>query len=574
MDVLVSLGTSAACLYSLWLMLTQPAPHLYFDSAAMIITFVLLGKLLEAKAKGRTSAAIRKLKDLQTPTAHVLRDGHETDIPVEKLRAGDLIVVKPGEKIPADGEVVSGQTAVNESLVSGESLPVEKSAGDAVVGATVNLNGAITFRALKTGDDTMLAQIIRMVEDAQTAKAPIQRVADRVASVFVPVVMGIAALTFLLWWIFAGDVNQAIVSAVAVLVIACPCALGLATPTAVMVGTGKGAENGILFKGGDALESISRLQTLVFDKTGTLTEGKPVMTDFLPLRETDDAQILLRWAAQAEKPSEHPLGRAIYAEATARLPFGEIPSPETFEAVPGKGVSALCEGRRVLIGTPRLFAGIPLGEDLRQRMETLSREGKTPMLLAVDDVPAALLAVADRVRPEAAAVIAELHRLHLSTVMLTGDNRQVAHAVAAALGVDETLAEVLPADKAAQVERLKAAAGRGLTAMVGDGVNDAPALAVADVGIAVGSGADVAIEAAGMVLVRNDLRALPAAIRLSKQTLRKIRQNLFWSFIYNGACIPVAALGLLNPGFAGAAMALSSVSVVLNSLSLKRFKIS
>ncbi|MDR2036962.1 MAG: heavy metal translocating P-type ATPase [Bacteroidales bacterium] len=578
MNVLVALGTSAAFFYSLYNLLFQhpetgEMPHLYFESAAMIITFVLLGKFLEAKAKGRTSDAIKKLVGLQVRTAKVIRDNQEVEIPTEELQVGDVIIVRPGEKIPVDGVIKEGHTSVDESMISGEPVPVEKTAGDTVVGATLNQYGAITFTATKVGKDTMLSQIIRMVEEAQTTKAPIQSIADKVAGIFVPVVVLISLVTFSIWFFGYGELNRAIVSAVAVLVIACPCALGLATPTAIMVGTGKGAENGILFKGGDSLEGISQIQTLVFDKTGTLTEGKPVLTDFEIL--TGDKSDLLHMAAMAEKHSEHPLGKAIYdgiVHALSESGVSDIHAPEKFEAIPGKGVKAIISGKTVYLGTKKLFEeseGI-FTETAEKLFSALEQQGKTPMLMSIEQEPVAVLAVADRIKPESAEVVARLRDMNIKTVMLTGDNRHVAGIVGKQLNVDEVLAEVLPGDKATQIGTLKKEGKK--VAMVGDGINDAPALATADIGIGIGSGTDIAIETADMILIRNDLRTLPLAIRLSQKTIGKIKQNLFWSFIYNIAGIPIAALGFLNPGIAGAAMALSSVSVVLNSLSLKRFK--
>ncbi|MDR1866626.1 MAG: heavy metal translocating P-type ATPase [Bacteroidales bacterium] len=576
MNVLVASGTSAAFFYSLYHLFFHPAgetPHLYFESAATIITFVLLGKTLEAKAKGRTADAIGKLAKLRVRTARTLRNGQETEIPVEELRTGDSVVVRPGEKIPADGVILDGHTSVDESMLTGESVPVEKNAGDTVTGATVNQYGAIVFTATKVGRDTTLQQIIRMVEEAQTVKAPIQSIADRVAGVFVPAVAFISIVVFCVWWLAVGQLDKAIVSAVAVLVIACPCALGLATPTAIMTGTGKGAENGILFKGGDSLEELSRIHTVVLDKTGTLTEGKPVLTDFEPL--TGNRLELLRMAAVAEKRSEHPFGKAICEGATDILKEAgctELPAPEMFRAIPGKGVKAIVSGETVHIGTQRLFEtpGNTLPEELQRRIAAYEQQGKTPMLMSISRQPVALLSVADRIKPEARAVVADLRRMHIETVMLTGDNPRVAAIAGERLKVDKTLAGVLPGEKAREIELLKKAGKK--VAMVGDGINDAPALATADVGVAVGSGTDVAIETAGVILIRSNLNALVFAVRLSRKTIGKIRQNLFLSFIYNIACIPVAALGWLHPGIAGAAMALSSLSVVLNSLSLKRFK--
>ncbi|MDR0714389.1 MAG: heavy metal translocating P-type ATPase [Bacteroidales bacterium] len=567
MNVLVALGTSAAFGYSLFNLFFsgEKEPHLYFESAAMIITFVLLGKTLEAIARGRASDAVRKLKKLQAPVARILRENREIEIPVENLQVGDTVVVRPGENIPADGVVTEGQTSVDESMMSGEPLPVEKSAGDTVTGGTVNRNGAIVFTILKTGNETMLSQIIRMVENAQTGKAPIQSLADRVAGVFVPVVVLIAVVTFVAWLLISGQFNSALLSAVAVLIIACPCALGLATPTAIITATGKAAENGVLFKSGDSLESLSRIQMLVFDKTGTLTEGQPVMNRFEPLE--GERKNLLLMAAVAEKHSEHPLGQAIFQAASGEL-NRDIPSPEFFEAIPGKGITAVFNRKKLLIGAQRLFTDRHLPETVVQRFLSFEQQGETPILMTVDDRPAAIITVADRIRPEAGEVIDALHKMNIATAMLTGDSRRAASFTGQQLNMDKVLAEVMPDEKAAHIERLKMEGKK--TAMMGDGINDAPALATADVGISIGSGTDIAIETADMILMRNNLKILPFAIRLSRKTIRKIKQNLFWSFIYNVAMIPAAALGFLHPGIAGAAMALSSVSVVLNSLSLKR----
>ncbi|MDR2847604.1 MAG: heavy metal translocating P-type ATPase [Bacteroidales bacterium] len=569
MNVLVALGTSAAFFYSLYNLMSHPAgetPHLYFESAAMIITFVLLGKTLEAKAKRHTSDAIGKLAGLQVRTAHIIRNGRETEIAVEELQTGDSIVVRPGEKIPVDGIITEGHSAVDESMITGEPLPVGKSAGDTVVGATINQYGAITFTATKVGKDTVLSQIIRMVEDAQTSKAPIQGIADKVAGVFVPTVVAIAFVTFVAWLIAGGELHQAVINAVAVLVIACPCALGLATHTAIMTGTGKGAENGILFKGGDALEGMSQIRTLVFDKTGTLTEGKPVLTAFEVL--TGKPEELLRMAAVAEKRSEHPLGQAIVNYCQQQSPDSQYEDPDSFEAIPGKGIKAVVDGKNVSIGTVKLFTDGLHTANVADRLAWYHQRGETPMLMSVEHQPAAIFAVADRLKPEAPEVIASLRSMNIETIMLTGDNRRVADIAGLQLKVDKVLAEVLPADKAAQISLLKKADKK--VGMVGDGINDAPALATADIGIGMGTGTDIAIETADIVLIRSDLRTLPLAIRLSKKTIGKIKQNLFFSFIYNVAGIPIAALGFLHPGIAGAAMALSSVSVILNSLSLKR----
>ena len=567
MDVLVALGTSASYFFSLYTIFFGPAgAGLYFDASAVIITLILLGKYMEAAAKGRTSDAIRELLSLGAKTARVLRGGAEQDIPAEEVQPGDIVVVRPGEKIPVDGKILEGASSVDESMLTGESLPVEKHAGDSCIGATLNKNGSFRFEATQVGKDTVLAQIVRMVEDAQGSKAPIQKVADKAAGVFVPVVIGIAAVTFLAWLFATRDVSRALMNAVAVLVIACPCSLGLATPTAIKVGTGKGAENGILIKGGEYLETACKLDAVVLDKTGTLTNGRPEVTDFLPLfgRNADE---LLLLASAAEKRSEHPLGAAVAEHGERKLK--NIPEPDAFEAIPGRGVRAAVRGKTVLLGTRRLMQEQSLDfsgcEGLLERLES---DGKTAMLMAVDGAPAAAVAVADTVKEHAAEAVAELRAMGVDVLMITGDNRRTAQAIARQTGIAHVLAEVLPERKAEEVETLRRA---GKTVgMAGDGINDAPALATADIGFAIGTGTDVAIEAADITLMRGDLRTIPAAIRLSRATMRKIRQNLFWAFFYNSISIPFAALGFLNPMIAGAAMAFSSVSVVTNSLSLKR----
>lgn len=571
MDVLIAMGTSAAYFYSLYNVFFENAKmggmkDLYFEASAVVITLILLGKYLEAVAKGRTSEAIRKLAGLQARTARVVKDGAERDIPVEEVEIGDVVVVRPGEKIPVDGKILEGSSSVDESMLTGESLPVEKKPGDLCVGATINKFGTFRFEATGVGRDTVLAQIIRMVEDAQGTKAPIQKIADKVAGVFVPAVIGIAVVTFLGWLLATGDVTRAVVCAVSVLVIACPCSLGLATPTAIMVGTGKGAENGILIKGGESLETACRVNAAVFDKTGTITKGRPEVTDALPLGGTEESEAL-RLAGAAEKKSEHPLGAAIYESAKRKL--GDLPDPESFEAIPGRGVEAAVGGKSVLIGTRRLMSerGVDCS-GAEKAMEELERDGKTAMLMAVDGRSETLFAVADTIKETSADAIRDLQKMGVEVYMITGDNRRTAEAIARKAGVANVLAEVLPENKAQEVEKLKQAGKK--VAMVGDGINDAPALATADIGMAVGTGTDVAIEAADITLLRGDLRTVPAAVRLSRQTMRKIKQNLFWAFFYNSVGIPFAALGFLNPMIAGAAMAFSSVSVVTNSLSLKR----
>ena len=579
MDVLVALGTTAAYLYSL-LVTAMPGTFegdVYFDTAALIISIVLLGRFLEARAKGRASQAIKRLMGLRPRTASVIVDGAETQIPVEDVEVGQLVLVRPGEKIPVDGTVIEGSSAVDESMLTGESMPVDKKPGDEVVGATINRDGLLKFRASRVGRDTALAQIIRLVEQAQGSKAPIQRLADSVAAVFVPAVVSIALVTFLAWFgVIGKPFVFALEAAISVLVIACPCALGLATPTAIMVGTGKGAQNGILVKSAASLEQAHRLQTVVFDKTGTLTRGTPAVTDVVTLAEAGHGD-LLGLAASAEKGSEHPAGQAIVA--AARKEGQEPADPESFQALGGRGVMARVHGREVLLGNRILMSenGVPL--DLaEEKISGLEDQGKTVMIMAVDRKPAGLMAVADTLRDEAAEAIGELHGMGLETVMITGDNRRTAEAIAGQIGIGRVLAQVLPDDKAREVRRLQE--GGRLVAMVGDGINDAPALAQANIGMALGGGTDVAMESGEVVLVRNDLRDVAEAIRLSRYTIRKVKQNLFWAFAYNVVGIPIAAgllypwTGtLLNPAVAAAAMALSSVSVVTNSLLMNRYRV-
>lgn len=573
MDVLIAMGTTAAYFYSIYNAFFAPhegmMKELYFESSAVIITLILFGKYLEAVAKGRTSEAIKKLMGLQAKTARVIRDGREEDIPIEEVVPGDVIVVRPGEKIPVDGRILEGDSAVDESMLTGESLPVEKTAGDHVVGATINRFGTFRLEATRVGKDTVLSQIIKMVEDAQGSKAPIQKIADRVSGVFVPVVLAIALVTLLAWYLITGDLTGGIVSAVSVLVIACPCALGLATPTAIMAGTGKGAENGILIKGGEHLEMTYRLNAVVLDKTGTITKGQPEVTDVIPLGSMDRGE-LLRMAAAAEKNSEHPLGEAIYEQGKKEP--GTVPEAEQFAAIPGKGVRAVVEGRQIYIGTRRLMqeAGIDTGS-AENVIAGLEDDGKTAMLMAADGRLEAVIAVADTLKESSKDAIDELKKMGIEVYMITGDNKRTASAIAKQAGITNVLAEVLPENKAEEVGKLKKQGMK--VAMAGDGINDAPALVAADIGIAMGTGTDVAIEAADITLLRGDLMLIPAAIRLSKMTMRKIKQNLFWAFIYNIIGIPVAAFGLLNPMIAGGAMAFSSVSVVTNSLRLRRIRL-
>ncbi|MDP3181935.1 MAG: heavy metal translocating P-type ATPase [Desulfobaccales bacterium] len=576
MDTLVALGTSAAYGYSAWVTFlpetVSPAGQatgVYFDTTAMIITFIILGRWLEARSRGRASEAIRRLFALAPPSARVRRDGQEQEVPLEQVVVGDLVLVRPGEKIPVDGVVVEGASSVDESMLTGESLPVAKEPGAEVWGATLNQRGFLVFQATRVGRDMVLSQIIRLVEEAQTSKAPIERLVDRVAGIFVPVVMGIAALTFVAWlyWGPPPALTRALVSMVAVLIIACPCALGLATPTAVMVGSGRGAELGILMRGGEPLERAYRLTTVVFDKTGTLTRGRPQVTDIQALTDWPEDK-LLAWAAALEEKSEHPLAEAI-TRAAAQQALA-LPQVEEFQAAPGLGVTARIDGREVLLGNLSLLAqkNLPI-QELASHQTRLAQEGKTTVFLVVSGTPVGLLAAADTLKPGAPKTVAALKKMGLEVLLLSGDNRLAVTAVAQTVGIDQVLAEVLPRDKANKVKALQEAGE--IVAMVGDGINDAPALAQADVGIALGTGADVALEAADLTLIRDELTLIPQAIHLSRQMMRIIRQNLFWAFCYNVIALPAAALGLLNPAIAAAAMALSSVSVVTNSLRLRRF---
>ncbi|MBL0165839.1 MAG: cadmium-translocating P-type ATPase [Propionivibrio sp.] len=564
MDVLVALGTSAAYFFSLIVTLGAiDSLPVYFEASAAVITLVLLGKLLEARAKAKTTLAIEALVRLQPKTARVERDGQLVELDARLLIPGDIFIVRPGESLPVDGEVIEGASNVNEAMLTGESMPVAKSAGDRVFAATANSEGMLRCRATGVGEHTLLAGIIRLVAEAQGSKAPVQRLADRISAIFVPVVCGIAVLTFAGWWIFGGVFSEALINAVAVLVIACPCALGLATPTAIMVGTGQGARAGILVKNAEALEHAEKIGVLALDKTGTLTRGEAQVTDLLPLALDADRSLIL--AAALEQGSEHPLARAILQRAQALTKT--LPKLSDFRAIPGKGVEGSVDARHLRLGAPEWFAGLAL--PLAQ-IAALQGAGKTVVVLADDDVALALLAIADPLRETSRAAVARLKAMGLHVVMLTGDNAATAAAIAAEAGIDDYRAGILPGDKAAAVNALKAD-GR-LVAMVGDGINDAPALAAADVSFAIGAGSDAAIEVADVTLVRSDLHGVADAILLSRATLGKIRQNLFFAFIYNVLGIPLAALGLLNPVIAGAAMAMSSVSVVSNSLLLKRWR--
>ena len=582
MDSLVALGTSAAVLYSLYgTVMIIAGNHdftmaLYYESAAVILTLITLGKYFEAVSKGKTSEAIKKLMGLAPKNARILRNDEEIEVPVDSVQLNDIIVVRPGEKIPVDGLVTEGSTSVDESMLTGESIPVEKKAGDNVIGASINKNGSFRFKATKVGKDTALSQIIKLVEDAQGSKAPIAKMADKISGVFVPIVIVLAILAGLAWyflgqesWIFALTIT------ISVLVIACPCALGLATPTAIMVGTGKGAENGVLIKSGDALETTHKIQTIVFDKTGTITEGKPKVTDIVTADFITEEE-LLRLAASAEKGSEHPLGEAIVNGAEEKQLT--LASTEAFEAIPGHGIEVTIEGSRLLLGNKKLMDDQKITlENLSAVSDQLAEQGKTPMYIAKDGKIAGIIAVADTIKPNSIPAIKKLHQMGIEVAMITGDNKRTAQAIAKQVGIDRVLSEVLPEDKANEVMKLQKEGKK--VAMVGDGINDAPALAQADIGIAIGSGTDVAMESADIVLMRSDLMDVPTAVELSKATIKNIKENLFWAFAYNTLGIPVA-MGLLhvfggpllNPMIAGAAMSFSSVSVLLNALRLKGFK--
>lgn len=584
MDSLIAVGTSAALIYGIYTIIQminsnheiafQHAMNLYFESVGVIITLILLGKYLESVTKGKTSESIKKLMGLAPKTAVVIQDGKETVIPIDEVEVGDIILVKPGERIPVDGEVVEGRTSVDESMLTGESIPVEKNSGSKVVGASINKNGTIMFKATRVGKDTALAQIIKLVEDAQGSKAPIAKMADIIASYFVPTVMAIAIIAGLAWFITGQSVVFSLTIFISVLVIACPCALGLATPTAIMVGTGKGAEYGILIKGGESLETTHKIKTIVLDKTGTITEGKPVVTDILTTDEFDETELLLL-SASAEKGSEHPLGEAIVNKAEQEKL--NLIKADSFEALPGHGIEVVIQGRKILLGNKKLMTDRNIEITLQNESDRLAEEGKTPMYVSVDNKLAGIIAVADVMKPGSRRAIEVLHDMGIEIVMITGDNKRTAGAVARQAGIERVLAEVLPQDKANEIKKLQSEGKK--VAMVGDGINDAPALAQADIGIAIGSGTDVAMESADIVLMRSDLMDVPTAIQLSKQTIRNIKQNLFWAFAYNTAGIPIAAgllyiFGgpLLNPMIAAGAMAFSSVSVVTNALRLKKFK--
>jgi Cu+-exporting ATPase len=584
MNTLIAVGTSAAYLYSVvalsfpWLFAARGLiPEVYFATAGTIVVLILLGRLLEARAKGQTSEAIRKLMGLQPKTAKVVRDGQEIDIPIDSVVIGDLVRVRPGERIPVDGIVQEGHSSVDESMITGESIPTEKNPNDGAIGATINKSGTFTLTATKVGKDTVLAQIIKMVEDAQGSKPPIARLADIIASYFVPAVIGVAIMTFLVWYFYGPDpaLTYAMLNFVAVLIIACPCALGLATPTSIMVGTGRGAENGVLIRGGGALEMAHKLNTIVMDKTGTLTRGEPSVTDVIAF-EGYDEDAILRYAASAEKGSEHPLGEAIARNAGDR-DIGLI-NPESFRALPGHGIEATINGESLLMGNATLMHERGIGmTGFDKEAEDLSKQGKTPMFVAIGRNPSGIIAVADTLKPNSKRAVEALHGMGIKVVMITGDNPRTAGAIAAEIGIDSVRADVLPDGKANEVKALQAEGKR--VGMVGDGINDAPALAQADVGIAIGTGTDVAIESADITLMSGDLRGVVTAIALSKATIKNIKQNLFWAFAYNIILIPVAAgvlfpfFGiLLDPIFAAAAMGLSSLTVVSNALRLRRFR--
>ncbi|MCM2534468.1 cadmium-translocating P-type ATPase [Neobacillus pocheonensis] len=575
MDVLVALGTSAAFFYSLYETLKTIAVYtqmvdLYFETSSILITLILLGKLFEAKAKGRSSEAIKKLMGLQAKTAIVVRDGIEKEIPLEEVVEGDIVYIKPGEKVPVDGEILEGQSSLDESMLTGESVPVDKTLGDSVIGATINKNGFLKVKATKVGRESVLAQIIKVVEEAQGSKAPIQRLADQISGIFVPIVVGIAVVTFLIWfiWISPGEFATALEKLIAVLVIACPCALGLATPTSIMAGSGRAAEFGILFKGGEHLERTHRIDTVILDKTGTVTKGVPQLTDVIVHESIKNEFLSL--VASAENKSEHPLAQAIVEGVKEmNIPLTEV---QEFEAIPGYGVKAMVDNKKILIGTRKLMLieEIDISEAI-STMESLESNGKTAMLVSFDGIYIGIIAVADAIKDTSKEAVRRLKDLNINVIMITGDNSRTAESIAKQVGIDHVIAEVLPEGKAEEVKKLQVEGKK--VAMVGDGINDAPALAVADIGMALGTGTDVAMEAADITLIKGDLNTIADAIFMSKKTIRNIRQNLFLALAYNCIGIPIAASGLLAPWLAGAAMAFSSVSVILNALRLQRVKL-
>ncbi|MGG0453133.1 heavy metal translocating P-type ATPase [Priestia megaterium] len=576
MDVLVALGTSAAYFYSLYFSLkslgsSAHTNQLYYETSAILITLILLGKLFEANAKGRSSEAIKKMMGLQAKTAVVIRDGAEVEIPVEEVQKGEVIFIKPGEKVPVDGEIIEGQSALDESMLTGESVPVDKNIGDKVIGATLNKNGFLKIKATNVGRETALAQIIKVVEEAQGSKAPIQRLADYISGIFVPIVVGIALLTFFVWyiWIAPGEFAPALEKLIAILVIACPCALGLATPTSIMAGSGRAAEFGILFKGGEHLEATHKIDTILLDKTGTVTNGTPELTD-VRIAQGYEENELLQLVASAERLSEHPLAQALVAGIKNK--GIEIQDPLSFEAIPGYGVKATVQERELLVGTRKLMNQHKVNIDTAlEEMTNLEREGKTAMLVALDGKYAGMLAVADTIKATSKEAVSRLKEMGLEVMMITGDNRQTAQAIGMQAGIEHVIAEVLPEGKAEEVKKLQQQGKK--VAMVGDGINDAPALALADIGMAIGTGTDVAMEAADITLMRGDLMSIADAIEMSRKTISNIKQNLFWAMGYNTLGIPIAAVGLLAPWVAGAAMAFSSVSVVLNALRLQRVRL-
>ncbi|MCI1945820.1 heavy metal translocating P-type ATPase [Clostridium luticellarii] len=589
MDLLVVIGTTAAYFYSVYIALFQTLTYtlgminLYFESSVSIITLVLLGRYLEAMAKSRTASSIKALSRLQPKTARVIKDNSEHAVPVSKVSIGDVLMVKPGEKIPVDGVIISGFSSVDESMLTGESLPVEKKKGDVVTGASINKNGTFSFKATKVGSDTVFSNIMRLVEEAQESKAPIQKIADKISGIFVPAVLIISLITFIIWYFIILNhqffiISIAIINAVSVLVVSCPCALGLATPAALMVGMGKGAENGILIKNGEKLELSSKINTVVFDKTGTLTAGKLEVSDItlfnskkLQTLGINNKKDLLILAASAEKLSEHPIGNAVYKYTVNSCKYN-LKEVSKFEAVPGNGITAVMDGRTLLIGTRTFLAEHSVDlHTLGDESNDLQKQGKITILISVDNILAGSIALSDKIKDNSKDVVASLKNMEIEVYMLTGDNKDTALFVADKLGIENVIAQVQPENKAAQVAKLKSKGN--IVAMVGDGINDSPALATADIGFAMGTGTDAAIETGDIILLRDDLRALPNAIKLSKMTMRKIRQNLFWAFIYNIIAIPAAVTGHLNPVIGAAAMCFSSISVLLNSLSLKKFKI-